>query len=99
MEQKIIDKTHLLQFSNFELLTTGQRRIFNLSRRRSKRNVIGDNTGRTKSVLERAIPAQLPDVSFFEATRAYLNFFIVHRRDEESNRERGVYSGEWLAII
>jgi len=37
MEQKIIDETYLLQFSNFELLTTGLRRIFNLSRRRSKR--------------------------------------------------------------
>lgn len=99
MEQKIIDETHLLQFSNFELLTTGLRRIFNLSRRRSKRRNRNDTANEIEPWRKRRSDSRL--ITAFRSSRRCVRVLIFHcsqkgRRIEQRKRR---VQWEWLADI
>lgn len=100
MEQKIIDKTHLLQFSNFELLTTGLRRIFNLSRRRSKR-YNRDNAANEINLWWSASELSYLIMAFRSSKRCvrYLNFSLFTEGMKNRTEKEVCVQWEWLAAI
>lgn len=94
---------HLLQFDNFECLASGQRRIFNLSHRRSKRRrrtkLFEHEVGHMKSNVVEFVPRS---ITKFCSSMRHVRILILHcpRTDEESSREKERrVQWEWLIAV
>lgn len=90
----------LLQFDNLEFLTTGPRRIFNLSRRGWKRRGRDNSTKCNREMNRRrnANPCPISQgVSFPDAMRAYFNFALSAKgRRIEQRKRRVQWECGWL---